>query len=133
MKTPREILLRRHRAVEPRLDALREELLGRMSAAQAATPGLDWFALLRSFRGHLAGLGAAWLVILAFSLDAGEVSSAQTSLGNIASSGRLMNSVRENRRQILELTASSTAEEEAPVTSLLPGPRSEARNEERLG
>ena len=87
MKTPREILLGRHRAAGPKLDAVRE------TALAAAFPGVGrhtkqpsevrapfairvahilWRELVLPCRGIWTGLAAAWLVILVLNMPAGE-------------------------------------------------------------
>lgn len=66
MKTPRELLLARHRHAGPQLDALRHAALAQLPRASAPAGSFaDWL------RGWLwphprawAGLGAAWVVAL---------------------------------------------------------------------
>jgi len=82
MKTPREILLNRHQAAEPKLDRLRREVIDQeVRGARVAdqdlpsivqSPG-DWLAVLwqqalRPWRPAWLGLAAAWLVILGLHL-----------------------------------------------------------------
>jgi len=86
MKTLREVLLEKHRRVEPKLDAIREQVNAGLAAGNTDTPGrskqmarewqpdasafqIGWRQLLWSLRWHLAGLSAAWLVVMALSLD----------------------------------------------------------------
>src|SRR5580658_9319977 len=79
MKTPREILSERHRAVDGRLDALRREVVAehvlgpRLAVKPRAVAGAGfshvaltlWRELVLPCRRIWLGLGAAWLVIVA--------------------------------------------------------------------
>jgi hypothetical protein len=80
MKTPREILLQRHRAAAPQLDAIREAVVRELNPP-AATPApvpvhlVSWFRdgastlwreLFWSCRRTWAGLAAVWLGLLVF-------------------------------------------------------------------
>src|SRR5436309_8719625 len=89
MKTIREILLERHRAIEPKLDAIRQEALRELEGARTfLSAAVDQrmhgacylpisrntllrtgMSALQSLRWHLAGLGAAWLAIALLNLD----------------------------------------------------------------
>jgi hypothetical protein len=80
MKTPREILLKRHRAASPRLDAVRRKVIASECPANgvqptAATPSLIlrcgltlWRELVFPCRRAWGGLVAVWVVIVAVSL-----------------------------------------------------------------
>lgn len=79
MKTPREILLARHKAIEPGLAEIREsvvaELNNKGSKAQSlstrllslfvCSPRLVWRELILPSRWIWAGLATVWLVLLA--------------------------------------------------------------------
>jgi hypothetical protein len=87
MKTPREILFERHQSAQPALDDIRRQVVAGLETErsgdqpvhagesrgrpetrpEASWPG--WREFLLPFRWHLAGLGAAWLVIAALSLE----------------------------------------------------------------
>lgn len=69
MKTPRELLLARHAAARPRLDALRAAVLAELPAAEAVSPAQSWGTTLWqqmviACRPAWAALGAAWGLIL---------------------------------------------------------------------
>jgi hypothetical protein len=76
MKTPREILFGRHRAVEPKLDDVRREAVNQLSLETVpAVSHEHWF--VRAFRQLVwphprawAVLGAAWVLILGLHLFA---------------------------------------------------------------
>jgi hypothetical protein len=135
MKTPRDILFKRHRCTEAKLDAIRQEALGRITEQGGERPvrtearramqrrpsaSGGWQDFLLSLRWHLAGLGAAWLAVLLLNIDhASEPPSAQAGTHNL-SARQFMAAVQENRRQVRELS-SPTVVETKPV---VPGPRS---------
>lgn len=82
MKTPREILLARHRAAEPKLDQIRADTLAQLATrpelkrpreqkfeAREIFPSLRLaFGFVRVLRPNVVGLGGVWLVILLFKL-----------------------------------------------------------------
>jgi hypothetical protein len=85
MKTPKELLLSRHRDSEPTLDAIREEVLrelasqrGKPASATAQPSGASWLMaawqeLFVSCRRYWMGLGTAWCgILLVGLLGAGE-------------------------------------------------------------
>jgi hypothetical protein len=134
MKTPREILFERHRAAEPKLDAVRETALASLAQAPARTalreqdsPNLA--ACLRerllSFRWHFAALGAAWLVVLLLSIDHSPVSVPAIASQSIPSPRQLSLALRENRRQLLELIEVPVADRSAVPHTVAPRRRSE--------
>ncbi len=74
MKTPREIILESHRAVEPRLDRLRETVLAAELATALSGPKVRpqsagnilqklWLELIWPSRRAWAGLSAVWVVL----------------------------------------------------------------------
>ncbi|MGA2870030.1 MAG: hypothetical protein ABSF34_12840 [Verrucomicrobiota bacterium] len=77
MKTPREILLARHRAVETKLDAIRSEVLAQSRDGQRAAipkrrvnyavafPILLWRELILPSHRVWTGLAAVWALIMA--------------------------------------------------------------------
>jgi len=89
MKTPREILLQRHRAAEARLDEIRcAAIANRPMKFTAPAPGLAlavvgklWRELIWPCRRTWAGLAAVWLVLLTLQIasrDATEITSRKT-------------------------------------------------------
>jgi len=125
MKTPRQVLFDRHRAAEPKLDALREKLLASMApepqdADDARTPAFlpALRALLNSLRWHAAGLGALWAIILVLH-SASDAPAAPVLAKKSPPPRQLLMALRENRRQVLELI-------ESPPTVTAPAPPSTA-------
>ncbi len=89
MKTPREILLQRHRAAEPRLDEIRRATVAKLPMRSTAlVPGLAsavlrklWRELIWPCRRTWAGLAAVWLGLVTLQIgsrDAVEVASRKT-------------------------------------------------------
>ena len=136
MKTPREVLFERHQSAEPKLDAIRQAALAalgqrraevrvRESVSEPCAP--RWTAALRpadrpgvrelllSFRWHLAGMSAVWLLVVLLNRDHSPALAQNIVKENIPSPQRLLASLRENRRQLLELI-------EAPVIEPAPVP-----------
>jgi hypothetical protein len=69
MKTPREILLARHQAATPKLDAIRNEAVSRLPAARRGEtfihlPARFWQELVLPCRRLWAGLATVWVLIL---------------------------------------------------------------------
>ena len=83
MKTLREVLLEKHQAAEPKLDAIREQVIAGLARPEAPIRSKrmarwqpdasafqsGWRQLLWSLRWHLAGLSAVWLVVVALNID----------------------------------------------------------------
>jgi hypothetical protein len=101
MKTPKEILLQRHQAVEPKLNAIR-----RQTVATLARPGIaqTWREFIVSMRWHLAGMGAVWMAVLLLNLDSAPRSAVVIAQDKIPSARVLLAALLENRRELLELT-----------------------------
>ncbi len=78
MKTPRELLLSRHREIGPELNSVREQVLKTLrkdEPPQTSRPAsfAAWMSELLGARKLVwSGLGAAWLVIIALNLAARE-------------------------------------------------------------
>lgn len=80
MKTPRDLLLEKHRAAEPRLDALRQSVLrqaaaparGERPAAKLSFGQQVWAELILPVRRIWAGLAAAWAVIVVMNVLGGD-------------------------------------------------------------
>jgi hypothetical protein len=118
MKTPRELLLQRHQAIEPKLNAVRQKAL-----AALTRPGLaqSWREFVFSMRWHLAGLSAVWVAVLLLHLDYAPASTAVIARDNALPTRVLLAALLENRRELLELTEMPAVNE----TPALPPRRSE--------
>ncbi|HWN96895.1 MAG TPA: hypothetical protein VNT99_17840 [Methylomirabilota bacterium] len=134
MKTPREILLARHQAVQPKLDALRKQVL-----ATLIQPADEQRSLAHSFiescyncfrvpRFAWGGFAAAWLVILALHFAARDAAPEQSLALTQARPAETLQAVREQKRLLAELTGLlETPERETP--RFVPRPRSERRHQ----
>ena len=134
MKTPRELLFERHRAAESKLDVLRQEAVAGLAQRSAdghhsgaAVPAVTaWRDLLLSFRWHLAGLGAAWLLILGFNLAAADHS--QT-VAERPPAGEILLAWQEKERLLAEILGPAQLQPPEPPKTAAPQPRSERRRE----
>ena len=134
MKTPREVLLERHRAAGPKLDVIRETAVASvgdrriMNSPAAADRDDHWRQFFLSLRWHLAGMGAAWLVIVLLNLNVGHSMSLASAIprGKIPPPQIILAALRENRRELLEMIQPSESRE---VRSPKLFPRSERHNE----
>jgi len=140
MKTPREILLQRHQNVVPQLDAIREAAVaataghGRartldVSPATGRRGGLR--ELLFSLRWHLAGMSAVWLAVAFLNLNTGRPVSQMAAIPprKIPSPQIILASLRENRREILQLIQPPDSRDAEPQRLIPPPPRSQRRYE----
>jgi hypothetical protein len=118
MKTPREILLGRHRSAEPALHELRRQVLANLLGnitreirPMNTPPRERWSAweFVLSLRWHLAGLTAAWLAVAALSFEPSKPPGTTLARSSASPPRQLLIALREHRRQLLELLA-------APVT-----------------
>jgi hypothetical protein len=139
MKTPREVLLRQHQAAEPKLDAIREQVVAglatdapvratRMLAAaprQASAIQAGWRQFWWSLRWHLAGLSAAWLVVVALSIDPTPAPTRKLARQDTQSPWQLLAALQENQRQLRELIDAPAVEPVQKPQKLLPSPRSQ--------
>ena len=135
MKTPREILFQRHQAAEPKLDAIRETAVSVGMTVAPNPPAVTdrryhWREFLFSLRWHLAGMSAVWLVIVLLNLNIGHATSlASAPREKIPSAQIIMASLRENRRELLEMIQPSESRGARP-TKLFPSqPRSQRPDE----
>jgi hypothetical protein len=116
MKTPREILLTRHQAARPKLDAIRRTALKEMnneatkkqrrpSSLVSLFLGCSqncWRELIWPCRRTWAGLAAAWVVLLVFNLSHSERAQIVTAKA-APPPGELRLAFQEQRRVLEEL------------------------------
>ncbi|MGD1018708.1 MAG: hypothetical protein ABSA12_05255 [Verrucomicrobiia bacterium] len=138
MKTPREILLNRHRSVEPKLDRLWDEShapelpSGRARTREASTDrpnlflavgGKLWRELILPSRRIWAGLACAWAVIAVINLASAEPATGVVSQAE-PRSGEEIRILIEQRRMLAQMIEPAPS----PVDkrkSISPGPRSD--------
>jgi hypothetical protein len=141
MKTPREILLQRHRAASPKLDAVRREVVGSLAAnlhaassrttevpANRLHPGLFlrqvWREIILPSRRIWGGLAAAWLMILFLNVSSSEPQAGRSSIQMAKSAPQVLMEVKRHRRLLAELLAEKV-EQPADRRPYVPQPRSE--------
>jgi len=139
MKTLREVLFEKHQAAEPRLDAIREQMVAGLTpdgnaeapvrsnqmASDWQPETFGWRQFLWSLRWHLAGLSAVWLVVLALSLDQSAAPTREVARQDAPSSRQLLAALRQNQRQLRELIGAPAAEPAPEPQKPAPSPRSQ--------
>ncbi len=112
MKTPRELLLQRHQAVEPKLDSVRRNALAALAPPHPLESfAQSWKTFIFSLRWHLAGLSAVWLAVLLFNLDYTPDSTVVIAADKIPPARVILAALLENRRELMELTETPAASE----------------------
>jgi hypothetical protein len=132
MKTPREILLARHQAAEPGLDAIRRDVLKNFSPSESRR-GDRWNHLVAACRELFrlprwawSGLAAAWLIIVGLNVAARETPARQQSPPVIAKrSSDTLQALREQKQLFAELVGLRPAAGDAEAPRFVPRPRSE--------
>lgn len=104
MRSPREILVQRHRNVEPDLDALRRSVVRDLSAKPRTPAGPEPFHLRDLFRlgrWQVASLAGAWLmiVLLNVTLPAGYTDTAAITEPKPT---EVILAIRENRQRVAQ-------------------------------
>jgi len=133
MKTLREILFQKHQAVGPKLDALRKMVVAslakpsRVNQPAVVDRRYQWTDFLFSLRWHLAGIGAAWVVIALLNLNLGRSTSLVSTMPatKIPPPQIILASLRENRKELLELMQPAESREVRPPKFVPGQPRSE--------
>ena len=138
MKTPRELILERHRTAEAQLEKIRPEDLAAYALGSLAQPvsercatswlawgvGEFWRESLRPWRRAWLGMGALWLVILAVNM-AGKNPHRNFLAAAPSPSPEVRTALREQKELMVQLLEPS-----GPVILSrpeTPGPRSERR------
>jgi hypothetical protein len=136
MKTPRKLLLDRHRSIEPKLDAIRNQALARAKQENSPPPKANanengWRAFFLQMRWHLAGLGAAWMLVAWLNSDR-LLDPVPTARHEPPSAPRqFWAALRENRRQLREMME-IPAPEAAPAPETAPQRRGERPSESAM-
>lgn len=130
MKTPRELLLERHREAQTRLDAIRRQVLAPMGKNQRESSSMTLRDVLRSLRWHLAGMSAIWIFVLLLHVDSSRApqTNGLLSRAKIPSPQVIMVSLRNNRRQLFEMIEARPLEN-GPHELFVPKPRSDRRGD----
>ena len=134
MKTPRDILLARHRSADPKLDAVRERALATLSEpTEERTPIPQFIESCRNCfhipRFAWSGLAAAWLTIIALNFAARDSAPKQpVTFAQKRPPNETLQAVREQKRLLAELTGLGE-KRESEIPRFVPRPRSERRRE----
>jgi hypothetical protein len=143
MKTPREILLNRHRSAAPKLDAIRHEVMKvaadvnrrkqpvrelTFAAALANAIRLSFLELIWPCRRIWTGLAAVWIFIFIFNFsqrDPSELMARKTP----PPAPEMILTFRQQEKLLAELIGPNEPQAAAPPKPFLPQPRSEGRIE----
>lgn len=145
MKTPRQIILERHRPAETRLKDIsehelaalaRESAMEKPDATQArpqssallrqALAGF-WREAVWPWHRVWAGLAAVWIAIMALSLAGGELPRVHGGEMKLTPNPQIIAELREQRKLLTQLLEPTEAS--APAPSKASGPRGELRHE----
>jgi hypothetical protein len=142
MKTPRKILLARHRAAESKLDRMRHDLVAQMSRREAtadeplsarnlpllAAAALKlWRELILPSRRVWAGLAALWLLLLGVNI--GNADKSVTTVDGPREPAQGLRAALERRYQLLEEFAVLPSAKVTVPPIPNPRPRSDRRPE----
>jgi hypothetical protein len=123
MKSPRELLLERHQAMDAKLDTLRCQILqvevqGAPSPARTPVPWwvVVWHELVRPCQRVWVGLATAWVVIATLQALSGGPTPPRTVRHALAPSPEVMALLQEQRRLRSELLGPSAPQPAATPT-----------------
>lgn len=131
MKTPRDILLERHRAATPKLDAIRHKIVGRASSlSQNKEPEtgkmpvllLIWRELIFPSRRIWAGLAAIWIFI--FIVNASQQDHSRVAMAKSSSSSEMVLSFRQQQTVLAQLIGQMEPQIAKPPKTFSPRPSS---------
>jgi len=128
MKRPIAILFERHRAATAKLDTIRRTVVAGLAQAPDAVEvssqsersrsgPASFRDFVLSMRWHLAGIGAAWILVVLLNLDHSPTPVRDVAKASNPSSGELLTAWRENRRQVLELMELPVVEQAPPAST----------------
>jgi len=136
MKTPRELILEKHRSIETRLGRIRPEELAALARAAAQPQPMRtggrllevgrefWEQSIWPWRRAWLGMAAAWLVMLLVFAATHDVP--RTARVKVRPpSPEMMAALREQRQMMLQMFEPSAPAR--PAETRIPGPRSEQR------
>lgn len=146
MKTPRELLLKKHQGANAGLDSLRRQILetecrGKALNSRLETCGIRslprvalklWSELIQPARRVWAGFALAWLMILAVNVADSDHSQPAQAKAKPVSAGTLL-AFKERQKILAELMGTTepvAADKRKPV---LPRPRSQRQDRWRVG
>jgi len=124
MKTPREILLARHQAAAPKLDAIRHAVVeSTRRPSHLRWPILLWRELVWPCRRIWTGLAAVWILILAANVSLHEHSPA---IARSGPSSEMMTTLKDQQTVLAELLGDHAVPPDADRPKIFsPKPRTE--------
>ena len=137
MKTPREILLKRHEHTDAKLDSVRDSVVADLSrrVIEGTTP-LPVRALLKMWdeiiwpaRRTWAGLAVVWVIILVANANLASGTSVAATKSDLPA-GEIWRRYQEQNQLLVELNGKSPSATDESHTS--PGPRSDAADRWRV-
>jgi hypothetical protein len=130
MKTPREVLLARHKAVEPKLDEIRRDVVADLTPHSAGETEIPF--VLRLGRELIlprprawAAVAAMWVVIFALKLST--PGTPQVVVQKSSASPEVLAEVRQQKLLFAELVGVVKPRVAVPAKSASPQPRSDRR------
>lgn len=132
MKTPRDLLLERHRDQSPALDQLRQRVIAQELGESPAPirDGPTWlargFAWLNWQRAAWSGFAAVWCVILGLNLAAQSETETSIAASTGVNSRDFLAGMQENRAQLAALLSDRDGNDEAATRETKPAPRGAA-------
>ncbi len=138
MKTPREILLARHRGAEPSLDAVRKDALKAITNRHSETPAVKqspgsalWMICRELFvpaRRIWSGLAVCWALIFVLRFAAHETPAVVVAKTSSQPTPEMMAALRPQQQLFVELLSGETKQSDADQPRRLrPLPHSEIR------
>lgn len=143
MKTPREILLERHRAVAPKLDAMRREIVAELNNEETKERSFQsllsgfvslflccskkfWLELIFPNRRIWTGLAAIWILLFIFNFS--QRDKTELTVKNVSPSPEMILAFQQQEKLLAELIDENEPRAVEPK-KFLPQPRSERQVE----
>jgi hypothetical protein len=126
MKTPREILLERHQAAAPKLDAIRREMVNLKFRRDNFVANI-WRELIFPSRRIWASLAAIWIFI--FIVNVSQRDHSPMTVAKASSSPELILTYRQQEKLLAELIAPSEPQVAEPPKNFSPRPSSQRQFE----
>lgn len=122
MKTPREILLARHHAATPKLDAIRQQVVNNRFRQGTSLLQLLWRELIWSSHRTWIGLATIWILILVVNVSTRDHSPA--SMAKALTSPQVVMSLPQEEKLLAELSGTGEAAVAEPQKPSVPQPTS---------
>src|SRR5689334_359072 len=117
MKTPREILMERHRAINPKLDSIRHEIINSKFSRENFLTTI-WRELIFPSRRIWAGLAIAWILIAMVNISFRE--QPQASVAKISPTPEMILAFRQEKKLLNELIGQNESQPVEPPRVFAP-------------